>query len=118
MSERFVILFHSGQGNDHFDFMLEHEGVLATWQFLNNPLEIGQTGPFSATKLPDHRLAYLDYEGSVSDNRGSVQAIDRGLYRTVHRGPRVWRIELESAGSAGIIELTCLEEPEWLLRRG
>ena len=33
-----------------------------------------------ATRLPDHRLAYLEYEGPVSGNRGVVRRIDSGKY--------------------------------------
>lgn len=30
--------------------------------------------------LPDHRLIYLDYEGPISNGRGSVTAWDRGSF--------------------------------------
>ncbi|GAB5404991.1 MAG: hypothetical protein Aurels2KO_32220 [Aureliella sp.] len=32
-----------------------------------------------AVRLPDHRKKYLDYEGPVSGNRGSVRAVARGF---------------------------------------
>ncbi len=34
----------------------------------------------AALALPEHRLAYLDYEGPVSGNRGSVKRWDAGWY--------------------------------------
>jgi hypothetical protein len=34
-----------------------------------------------ARQLPDHRLAYLDYEGPVSGDRGAVTRWDAGEYR-------------------------------------
>ena len=34
----------------------------------------------SAIRLPDHRKHYLDYEGEVSGDRGTVSRIDSGTY--------------------------------------
>ena len=34
----------------------------------------------AATALGDHRVAYLDYEGPVSGNRGTVRRWDHGSY--------------------------------------
>ena len=31
-------------------------------------------------RLPDHRKHYLDYEGEITDNRGTVFRIDNGTY--------------------------------------
>ena len=74
---RYVILQHETTGGVHFDFMLEMGGVLKTWSFSQSPL---QGVEINAEALPDHRLAYLDYEGPVSGDRGSVTRWDRGTY--------------------------------------
>jgi hypothetical protein len=34
--------------------------------------------PFLATRLPDHRSLYLDYEGEVSQGRGHVERVASG----------------------------------------
>lgn len=78
---RFVLLYHmieavAGRGN-HWDLMLEQDGVLITFEVARLP---SQAGPFQARRLVDHRLAYLDYEGQISGNRGSVIRLDRGYY--------------------------------------
>ena len=73
---RFVILEHQYQGV-HWDFMLEVHGRLRTWRLRAAPAEGQQT---EATPLPDHRLAYLDYEGELSRGRGRVRRWDRGEY--------------------------------------
>jgi hypothetical protein len=65
----------------HWDFMLESEGVLRTWRLDADPVNSAR---IAATPLPDHRLAYLDYEGPVSNQRGQVQRIDRGEYETLN----------------------------------
>lgn len=73
---RFVVLEHRWNGV-HWDFMLEHGESLRTWA-LDEPIVAGAESP--ARALPDHRLAYLDYEGPISGDRGSVARVDRGVY--------------------------------------
>ena len=76
---RFVILTHD-YPQRHWDFMLEKEAILRTWRLARAPDE---AGPTEAAPLADHRLAYLEYEGPVSGNRGSVRRFDRGEYTLV-----------------------------------
>ena len=64
----------------HWDFMLERGPVLRTWRLDRIP---GDAAEISAEPLPDHRVAYLDYEGPVSGDRGSVQRVDRGDFELV-----------------------------------
>ncbi len=75
---RFVVLEHRWNGV-HWDFMLEHEHgeSLRTWA-IDEPIVAGVE--LSARALPDHRIAYLDYEGPISGDRGSVARVDEGLY--------------------------------------
>ena len=75
MTGRYVVLRHD-HPELHWDFMLEVSGVLKTWRLPTPPA----AGMVEATALPDHRLAYLDYEGPVSGERGSVTCWDRGVY--------------------------------------
>jgi len=74
---RFVILRHDAPRGLHFDLMLERGGVLATWA-LPEPPGVGLE--MDAQSLPDHRVAYLDYEGPISGGRGSVTRWDRGEF--------------------------------------
>jgi len=75
---RFVVLRHDIPGGVHWDFMLEKGMSLATWSLPEPP---DSAHPITAEALPDHRLAYLDYEGPVSGGRGSVTRWDRGTYQ-------------------------------------
>lgn len=77
MSSRFVILHHEVHGGEHWDLMLERNGVLLTWQLDHEPPTPSDL-PMQATRLNDHRLAYLDYEGPVSRDRGHVRRVDAG----------------------------------------
>lgn len=82
---RFVILTHDNPFL-HWDLMLESEGVLRTWRLLAEPEPDVVIG---AEPLPDHRLAYLDYEGPVSEERGTVEQWDRGLHQTRQTPQRI-----------------------------
>ena len=72
---RFVILRHDSPRGLHFDLLLEMGQALKTWA-LPQPPESGIE--MTCEALPDHRPAYLDYEGPVSGDRGSVTRWDRG----------------------------------------
>jgi hypothetical protein len=85
---RFVILQHvtppGYREGTHFDLMLEDDGHLLTWSLPQAP----RAGiSLTATRLPDHRLVYLDYEGPVSGDRGEVTRVDGGEFRWLERGP-------------------------------
>jgi len=82
---RFVILHHQpplgqSQAADHWDVMLEtDDSALMTWSIPpQNPP--GSSFVCLAARLPDHRKHYLDYEGEVPDNRGTVSRIGTGTY--------------------------------------
>ena len=74
---RFVVLEHDWQGV-HWDLMLEDGSALQTWALAQPP---SVSGPIAARRLSDHRLAYLDYEGPVSGDRGHVVRWDAGTFR-------------------------------------
>jgi hypothetical protein len=84
---RFVVLAHN-HPEPHFDFMLEAEGELLTWRLSVWPPDLSAAQPevsLQATPLPPHRLAYLEYEGPVSDNRGVVRRVEAGTFDWVNR---------------------------------
>jgi hypothetical protein len=76
---RFTILSHDHPVL-HWDLLLEldEQGPLATWRILDDP---GHGSPWRAEPLPDHRRIYLDYEGPVSGDRGTVTRWDTGVYQ-------------------------------------
>jgi hypothetical protein len=81
---RFVVLEHTGtptyKPGTHWDLMLEAGGSLRTWELdaVPTPGAIALAVP-----LPDHRLDYLQYEGPISGNRGTVRRYDCGTYETL-----------------------------------
>jgi hypothetical protein len=88
---RFVVLQHDGPEGRHWDLMLEAGEALATWALPSAP---GLPGPAPARALPDHRLAYLDYEGPIAGGRGSVVRWDEGTYQLERREPGQWEVLL------------------------
>jgi hypothetical protein len=83
---RFVILRHETPPHSprpaHFDLMLEVEGALWTWAL---PEEPAPGRKLAATRLTDHRLAYLNYEGEISGDRGYITRWDDGAYELLPR---------------------------------
>jgi hypothetical protein len=98
---RFVVLEHTWNGV-HWDLMLEVGDRLRTWA-IDAPIEPGVDLP--ARDLADHRRAYLDYEGPVSGNRGSVRRVDRGEFEVRIWTPEHVRIALRGAQLVGEVEL-------------
>jgi hypothetical protein len=86
---RFVILRHElpeGQPRaSHWDLMFEAGSVLRTWAIDQDLLSVGDQ---TAEALADHRRAYLDYEGPVSGDRGTVTRWDRGEFAIERDEPR------------------------------
>ena len=57
--------------------------LLWTWAIPTNPLDQSPQLECSAERLPDHRRAYLDYEGPISGDRGRVHQVASGSYEVV-----------------------------------
>jgi hypothetical protein len=73
---RFVILEHD-YPSLHWDLMLEAGEILRTWRLQEVP-EPGKR--IAAEASFDHRKVYLNYEGPISGNRGTVRRWDEGEY--------------------------------------
>jgi hypothetical protein len=131
---RFVLLRHQCPANSeipsHWDFMLEREEVLWTWQLQQLPkpwwIALGDVtsdfaekaaGAICAIRLADHRLAYLDYEGPISRNRGTVTRCDAGTYTVVCHAKE--RLEIQLAGNQlqgrVVLEPDTARKEQWLL---
>lgn len=96
---RFVVLLHD-HPLLHWDLMLEDGDALRTWRLPRDP---GRHDVMEAEEIAPHRLAYLDYEGPVSQGRGTVRRVAAGtttILRT-EGGGLVFDAVLPTAGSAG-----------------
>jgi hypothetical protein len=82
--------------------MLEQEGVLRTWTLAVLP---DGTKLEPAEALTDHRLAYLEYEGPVSGDRGMVSRWDAGEYETLEESPTRLCVQLHGTRWRGKLTL-------------
>ncbi len=83
------------RGGDHFDWMFQSDSCLATWATARR-LSVDRKAETGAIRLPDHRSAYLDYEGAVSGNRGTVARVESGDFRLISATPD--RYEIQTRG--------------------
>jgi hypothetical protein len=84
-SGRFVLLHHelptTAAQASHWDLMFDSGDLLLTYRLIQLP----QAGAsqLAATRLPDHRRLYLDYEGDVSGGRGRVTRWAAGEFKAL-----------------------------------
>lgn len=104
---RFVVLWHETPPGapraSHFDLLLERAGTLRTWALERWP-DAGQTA--WADSLPDHRLAYLSYEGPISGERGAVRRVEQGDYELLADKEEEIQLALAGARWRGTLTLT------------
>src|SRR5436190_3749443 len=102
---RFVLLYHdcppTYERTSHWDLMLESGDVLRTWALErlprdwravrsitsavhpNCPLLAGEN-IVAALQLRDHRRDYLELEGPLTGDRGTVMRVAVGTYHSEH----------------------------------
>jgi hypothetical protein len=138
---RFVLLYHdcppSFGRTSHWDFMLESGDVLRTWALEclprdwqaaharttaanpNCPL-LSAENTVAATQLGDHRRDYLEKEGPLSGDRGTVMRVAAGTYCSEHESPGDWQVALTSDEIAAVVQLSQSEENDelWTLSCG
>ena len=101
---RFVILEH-GYPTLHWDLMLEVGERLRTWRLAEPPASDFTT---TAEAIADHRASYLDFEGPVSGNRGTVRRWDAGNFHWIKDELACVSIELKGQRLSGVLRLTAM----------
>ena len=107
---QFVVLVHRPgpgsvhrQGPDsarsvalHFDWMFEVDQRLRTWATPPTELDVDSgTWEVACESLADHRLHYLNHEGEVSGERGTVTRKIKGVYTLLDADRDLFRATLE-----------------------
>jgi hypothetical protein len=116
----FVVLRHQMPEHaprpSHWDVMFDlGDPALPTWALERPPDdEIEQI----VTRLADHRLAYLDYEGPLTSGRGRVERWDRGICNVLSRTPDLWQLHLQGERLTGEVSLmrSAPDSPHWTYR--
>ena len=115
---RFVILKHSREGRaQHWDLMLEAGDVLHTWRMDVHPSDIDDER-LAITRIFDHPLKFLDYEGAVNEGKGAVELADSGYFRILGSDEMgVQTIEFNGRILNGRFTLEHVARDQWLLTR-
>jgi hypothetical protein len=108
---RYVILEHD-HPELHWDLMLETGEILRTWRLAAPPRS---GGTVRAEASFDHRRLYLDYEGPVSGDRGTVKAWDRGTYEAAGEAPARVVVRLSGTRLRGTATLQRADAGSWEL---
>lgn len=114
---RFVLLRHECppqfEKPSHWDFMLEWGEVLRTWELRQLPTRWAEAlgvlecaDSVDAAPLADHRLAYLDFEGPLTNGRGSVRQCGAGTYEIHQDEPDELVVELQGNTFRGTAKLS------------
>ena len=87
---RFAILTHDHPFL-HWDLLLEDGESCQTWRLMQQPAE---GIAVLAERIAGHRLIYLDYEGPVTGDRGTVSRFDSGEFEWKHRAEGAVEVNL------------------------
>jgi hypothetical protein len=135
---RFVLLYHdcppTYERPSHWDFMLESGNVLRTWALERLPRDwhvaftrtsaahpncplLAPDNTVAAVQLGDHRRDYLELEGPLSGDRGTVMRVAAGTYQGEHESPDVWHVVLTGDALAARVQVTRSEtdDASWVV---
>jgi len=115
---RFALLTHD-HPFVHWDLLMEAGEIARTWRLLESPARwlSDPSIEFAAESIAAHRLMYLEYEGSVSRERGRVVRWDHGLAEWLSEGERSVRLRLNGERLFGELSLDRnLMSPLWSAR--
>ena len=124
---RFVIQKHAAT-RLHYDFRLEHDGVLKSWAVPKGP-SLDPKDKRLAVEVEDHPIDYGDFEGVIPKGQyggGSVLLWDRGTWQpegdaaaALARGKLEFTLDGEKLRGRWLLVRTGSDgaKPQWLLRK-
>jgi bifunctional non-homologous end joining protein LigD len=123
----FVIQKHAAT-RLHYDFRLEHDGVLKSWAVPKGP-SLDPADKRLAVEVEDHPIDYGDFEGVIPKGQyggGSVLLWDRGTWEpegdageALRRGKLEFSLDGEKLHGRWLLVRTGSDgaKPQWLLRK-
>jgi DNA ligase D-like protein (predicted 3'-phosphoesterase) len=118
---RFVLHEHFAR-HHHFDFRLEHDGVLVSWAVPKGlPDKPGERR--LAIAVEDHPPDYIAFEGTIPEGEygaGEVKIADTGTYAPLEWKPERIEVYLRGSRLTGkyvLIRFRKAGEKEWLILR-
>ena len=113
-----VLLRHElPDGGGHLDWLLERPARpdLGLLSFrVRGRIDDPRIGRFGATRLPDHRRLYLEYEGPISGGRGTVVRVVSGHCLRCEEGEGHVLIAVEFGGHVQTLEGIQRSGAEWV----
>lgn len=130
MNLQFVVQRHDAS-HLHYDFRIEHEGVLASWAVPKGPSTVAGEKRL-AVRVDDHPLSYGSFEGTIPEGQygaGKVAIWDSGSYlatgaktkaeseKLVSAGLKKGHVSIILAGKKlkGEFDLVHMKDKNWLL---
>ncbi len=119
MSLKFVVQEHHAT-HLHYDFRLEHDGVMASWAVPKGP-SMDPSQKRLALRVEDHELDYAKYEGIIPEGEygaGAVVTWDKGTYGLESWSDREIVFELRGnrlRGGFALVKFKGQKGNEWLL---
>jgi bifunctional non-homologous end joining protein LigD len=106
----------------HWDFRLEHEGVLASWAVPKGvPAEIGEKR--LAVQVEDHPLEYGQFEGDIPEDQyggGHVDIWDEGTFEVIKWDDKVVEVNISGAKMQGrytLVKTKGYGKNSWILMK-
>jgi bifunctional non-homologous end joining protein LigD len=115
---RFVVQEHHAQ-RLHWDFRLEHEGVLASWA-LPRGVPATPEEHLPAARTEDHPLEYLGFDGTIPPGNygaGEVRVWDNGTYECERFEEAKVVVRLHGERVRGRYALYRIDEDDWRIHR-
>jgi bifunctional non-homologous end joining protein LigD len=103
----------------HWDFRLEHDGVLASWA-LPKGLPVSPDENHLAVQVEDHPLEYGTFSGTIPEGEygaGEVSIWDRGRYDCEKWRPREVMVVLHGKRAKGRYVLFPTKGKNWMIHR-
>lgn len=112
-----VLLRHElPDGSGHYDWLLECPGREGLITFrVSERIDLRECLGFGATRLGDHRRAYLTYEGPVPPGRGAVKRVAQGTCE-VEEGAGTIGVRACFGGQVRVYEGRLGEGDLWMFR--
>jgi len=113
-SGRYVIQRHARGNHVHWDFMLESGDSLRTWR-IDVPPEQLLHAAAKASRIADHPLRFLTYEGPVNQGAGTVAIADSGTYTVQAQSDDELEIRLQGRVLNGVFRMDDLGDGNYRL---
>lgn len=117
-----VLLLHElAGGSSHVDWLIAQDPrgskPLVSFRTAERIDTLRPGRRIEATRLADHRPVYLEYEGPVPGDRGSVRRLERGRVVAMEERPAEWRLDVhwETRGPQKLLVRSVAGDGHWLI---